>query len=212
MAPKMSNATMASQPVSIRAEMSLADAQTCRFIANAIVQQGGPFFFTDQKQTVGSPLLERLFAIPGVANVLITENVVTVCKESSAIWSDMKASIGAAIRAQVQSGMPALSAILANTDATGRSDEALHTIIQALLDQEINRSIANHGGKISIVNIAQGKLYITMSGGCQGCASSQVTLRQGFEVMVKRVAPEIIEIIDTTDHAAGEIPFYPKHE
>jgi Fe-S cluster biogenesis protein NfuA len=47
-----------------------------------------------------------------------------------------------------------------------------------------------------------------MSGGCQGCASSQMTLRQGFEVMVKRVAPEIVEIVDATDHAAGKQPFY----
>ena len=212
MAPKMSNATMVSQPVSIRAETSVADAQTCRFIVNSCVQQGGPFFFTDRKQATGSPFVERLFAIPGVANVLIAENIVTVCKETSAIWPDMKASIGAAIRAQVQSGMPAVSTIQTNTDATGRSDEALHTVIQALLDQEINGSIADHGGKISIANIAQGKLYITMSGGCQGCASSQVTLRQGFEVRVKKVAPEIIEVIDTTDHAAGSKPFYPKHE
>jgi len=47
-----------------------------------------------------------------------------------------------------------------------------------------------------------------MSGGCQGCAASSVTLRQGFEVMVRRVAPEIVDIVDTTDHAAGEKPFY----
>ncbi len=51
-----------------------------------------------------------------------------------------------------------------------------------------------------------------MSGGCQGCASSQVMLMQGFEVMVKRVAPEIEEIVDATDHAAGKQPFYSRHE
>jgi Fe-S cluster biogenesis protein NfuA len=78
--------------------------------------------------------------------------------------------------------------------------------------KEVNRSIANHGGKISIVEVRQGKLFITMSAGCQGCASSQVTLRQEFEVMLKRVAPEIEEIVDTTNHAAGKQPFYPRHE
>jgi pterin-4a-carbinolamine dehydratase len=53
-----------------------------------------------------------------------------------------------------------------------------------------------------------GNLFIVMSGGCQGCAASSVTLRHGFEVMVRRVAPEIVDIVDTTDHAAGEKPFY----
>jgi Fe-S cluster biogenesis protein NfuA len=94
----------------------------------------------------------------------------------------------------------------------GRSDAELNTAIQDLLDKQVNRSIANHGGKISIVEVRQGKLFITMSGGCQGCASSQVTLRQGLEVMLKRVAPEIEEIVDTTNHAAGTQPFYPRHE
>ena len=47
-----------------------------------------------------------------------------------------------------------------------------------------------------------------MSGGCQGCAASELTLRHGFEIMARRVAPEIVDIIDTTDHAAGKKPFY----
>jgi len=99
-----------------------------------------------------------------------------------------------------------------HTGTQGRSDAELHAAVQELLDKEFNRSIANHGGKISIVDVRQGKLFITMSGGCQGCASSQVTLRQGFEVMLKGVAPEIEEIGDATDHAAGTQPFYPRHE
>jgi Fe-S cluster biogenesis protein NfuA len=208
----MSNIAQVSQPVSIRAEISVADADTCRFIVSASVHPGGPFLFANQKQTVGSPLGERLFAIPGVATVLVAENIVTVGKTSTALWSDMKAAIGAAIRTQVQSAVPAILETYVFTENEARPDHELHAIIQELLDQDINRSIASHGGKISIANINQGKLYITMSGGCQGCASSQVTLRQGFEVMVKKIAPEIIEIIDTTDHAAGKKPFYPKHE
>ena len=71
----------------------------------------------------------------------------------------------------------------------------------------MNRSIASHGGKISIVDIRHGNLFIAMSGGCQGCAASSVTLRQGFEVMVQG-GTEIVDIVDTTDHAAGEKPFY----
>ncbi len=77
-----------------------------------------------------------------------------------------------------------------------------------LLDRETNPSIASHGGKISIVELKDRNLYIEMSGGCQGCAASQVTLRQGFELMVRRVAPEVVDIIDATDHASGTNPFY----
>jgi Fe-S cluster biogenesis protein NfuA len=80
--------------------------------------------------------------------------------------------------------------------------------IQELLDGEVNRGIAGHGGRISLVDYQDGKLRIAMSGGCQGCASSQVTLRQGVEIMVRNVAPEVVEIVDATDHAAGKTPYY----
>ena len=201
-----------SMPLSIRAETSLADPDTCKFIVSRPLHPGGPFFFGNKERATGSPLAVRLLALPGVANVLIAENVLTLCKEPIAAWSGLKAAIGMAIRTQLMTGVPAILEMYVYTGTTGRSDAELHTAIQELLDKEVNRSIANHGGKISIVEVRQGKLFITMSGGCQGCASSQVTLRQGFEVMLKRVAPEIEEIVDTTNHAAGKQPFYPRNE
>jgi Fe-S cluster biogenesis protein NfuA len=209
----MSDALLVDLPVSIRAEISLADPDTCKFIVSRTLHPGGPFFFGNKERAAGSPLGERLFALPGVANVLIAESVVTICKEPIASWSGLKAAIGTAIRTQLLTGVPAILEMhVVHTSTQGRSDAELTTAIQELLDKEVNRSIANHGGKISIVDVRQRKLFITMSGGCQGCASSQVTLRQGFEVMLKRVAPEIEEIVDATDHAAGKRPFYPRHE
>ncbi len=201
-----------SMPVSIRAETSLIDLDTCNFIVSRPLHPGGPFFFGNKERAAGSPLGERLFALPGVANVLIAENVVTLCKEPTTSWSGLKAAIGTVIRTQLLSGVPAILEMHAHSGTQGRPDAELHTVVQELLDKQVNKSIANHGGKISIVEVRQGKLFIAMSGGCQGCASSQVTLRQGFEVMLKRVAPEIEEIVDTTNHVAGKQPFYPRPE
>ena len=206
------NLTLVEQPISIRAETSLADPDTCKFTVSRSLHPGGPFFFGNQDRAAGSPLVERLFALAGVANVLIVENVVTIGKESGVSWSGLKAAIGTAIRTQLLTGVPAILEMAAYASTQGRSDAELGVVVQQLLDKEVNRSIANHGGKISLVEVREGKLFITMSGGCQGCASSQVTLRQGFEVMVKRVAPEIEEIVDATNHAAGKQPFYPRHE
>ena len=202
--------TLVEQPISIRAETSLADPDTCKFTVSRSLHPGGPFFFGNQERAAGSPLGERLFALPGVANVLIAENVVTIGKEPGTSWPGLKAAIGTAIRTQLLTGVPAILEMAACASTQGRSDAELGVVVQQLLDQEVNRSIANHGGKISLVDIREGKLFISMSGGCQGCASSQVTLRQGFEVMVKRVAPEIVEIVDATDHTAGKQPFYPR--
>lgn len=204
------NPTLVEQPVSIRAETSLADPDTCKFTVSRSLHPGGPFFFGNKDRAAGSPLVEQLFALSGVANVLIAESVVTIGKEPEASWLGLKSAIGTAIRMQLFTGVPAILEMAACASTQGRSDAELGVVVQQLLDKEVNRSIANHGGKISLVEVREGKLFITMSGGCQGCASSQVTLRQGFEVMVKRVAPEIVEIVDATNHAAGKQPFYPR--
>ena len=204
------NLALVGQPISIRAEILLGDPDTCKFTVSRSLHPGGPFFFRNKDRAAGSPLGERLFALSGVTNVLIAESVVTIGKEPGASWSSLKGAIGTAIRTQLLSGVPAILEMAAYANTQSRSDAELGVVVQQLLDKEVNRSIANHGGKISLVDIREGKLFISMSGGCQGCASSQVTLRQGFEVMVKRVAPEIEEIVDATDHAAGKQPFYPR--
>ena len=181
------NLALVGQPISIRAEILLGDPDTCKFTVSRSLHPGGPFFFRNKDRAAGSPLGKRLFALSGVTNVLIAESVVTIGKEPGASWSSLKGAIGTAIRTQLLSGVPAILEMAAYANTQSRSDAELGVVVQQLLDKEVNRSIANHGGKISLVDIREGKLFISMSGGCQGCASSQVTLRQGFEVMVKRV-------------------------
>jgi Fe-S cluster biogenesis protein NfuA len=210
---KMSNtsalhATQVQAPISIKAETAIADPDTCKFTVSTIVQAGGPFFFADQAQAASAPLAATLFELPGVASVLIADNTVSVSKSADTSWQTLKSAIGAAIRAQLLSGLPAVLATAVTAQAQGRSSEIVRGIVQDILDREVNRSIASHGGEISIVDLREGQLYVRMSGGCQGCASSEATLKQGFEVMVKRAAPEITEIIDVTDHQSGQKPYY----
>jgi Fe/S biogenesis protein NfuA len=77
-----------------------------------------------------------------------------------------------------------------------------------LLEQHINPSIAAHGGRADLDRVEDGVAYLRLSGGCQGCGMAAVTLRQGIEVAVMEAIPEITEIVDVTDHAAGANPYY----
>lgn len=80
--------------------------------------------------------------------------------------------------------------------------------VQLVLDELINPRIAAHGGAVELVDVTDDTLYVRMSGGCQGCSASAATLRMGVERMVKDEVPEIREVIDLTDHNAGENPYY----
>lgn len=80
--------------------------------------------------------------------------------------------------------------------------------LQHLLDERVNPAIAAHGGAISLVSVEAGTAHIRFEGRCIGCAMADVTLRQGVEVMVKTAVPEIIDVVDTTDHTQGTDPYF----
>ena len=80
--------------------------------------------------------------------------------------------------------------------------------IQQLIDERINPAVASHGGQIDLLDVTDDSIYIHMGGGCQGCGMANVTLKHGIEGMIQEHFPEIKNIIDTTDHASGENPYY----
>lgn len=81
--------------------------------------------------------------------------------------------------------------------------------VAQLLEQSINPALASHGGYAQLVGVDDdNNVYITMGGGCQGCSASAMTLADGIRRSIKEAIPEVVEIIDATDHAAGENPFY----
>jgi Fe/S biogenesis protein NfuA len=80
--------------------------------------------------------------------------------------------------------------------------------VQEVIDELINPQIAMHGGAVEVVDVADDTVYVRMSGGCQGCAASAATLRQGVERMIREELPQVREIVDLTDHNAGANPYY----
>ncbi len=82
--------------------------------------------------------------------------------------------------------------------------------VVSVLEEAVNPSIASHGGRADLLALdtEQGIAYLRLSGGCQGCAMSQMTLKQGIETTLLEEVPELTRVIDVTDHGGGENPFY----
>ncbi len=80
--------------------------------------------------------------------------------------------------------------------------------VRQLLAEAINPSLASHGGYAELVGVEDTTVFLTMGGGCQGCAMSAATLREGIQVAIKEAIPEVTDIVDATDHDAGDNPFY----
>jgi len=87
-------------------------------------------------------------------------------------------------------------------------DDPLAVEIQALIDSQINPGVASHGGFVELLDVKDSKVFVRMGGGCQGCGMASVTLKQGVEVLIRQNFPQISDVVDTTDHAGGDNPYY----
>jgi len=84
----------------------------------------------------------------------------------------------------------------------------LKTKVQELIDSSINPAVAGHGGFVELLDVKDNTVYLQMGGGCQGCGAADITLKAGIERLIKEEIPEITEVLDATDHAAGSNPYY----
>lgn len=99
---------------------------------------------------------------------------------------------------QVHDAMPATAEL---------TSELAQRIID-VLETQVNPSIAMHGGRADLVGVDQLTAYLQLSGGCQGCGLARVTLSQGIEVALREAVPELVSIVDVTDHASGTDPYF----
>ncbi|MCB9092170.1 MAG: NifU family protein [Halobacteriovoraceae bacterium] len=79
--------------------------------------------------------------------------------------------------------------------------------VEKIFDLQIRPVLAQHGGNVEIIDIDNNKLFVKLTGGCQGCAASRATLKQGIEKIILQKFPELEEVVDLTDHQSGENPY-----
>jgi len=193
--------------IRIRAESSPADPHSMRFVLDRDVQDGACAIFPDVAAAQGTPLAEALFAIVGVKMVDVSGAVVAVVKTDDSNWGDLKRPVADALRHSLAHSSAPLGQG-AQAFGQNRTDAEIHLAVQEVLDLQANPAIASHGGHVSVTDVQNGVVSMLMSDGCQGCAASAATLRGGVETMIRAAVPEVFDIIDVTDHGAGETPYY----
>lgn len=99
-----------------------------------------------------------------------------------------------------------------NKPSSFRNSEALQGTMEEkvhqIMEMELNPALASHGGWVNLVKVEDNKVYVTLAGGCQGCAMANMTIKNGIEAKLKELIPEVEEVIDVTDHTAGGHPHY----
>ena len=195
---------MENQEITIKGDPT-SNPATCRFTVDRSVYSGGSAYFGNRDSAALSPLALKVFEVPEVESILIVENTVTVTKSGFEPWPAIGKRIGAKIREHIATGRPAV------TEEYARAlppEPEIRKKVQHLLDREINPAVGMHGGWVELIDVKKNAIYLRLGGGCQGCGAADATLRQGIEKSIRETIPEVGEILDTTDHAAGRNPYY----
>lgn len=186
--------------IQIRADVDTNDIAICRFTVDRPVHEGSEAF-SSKEEAKGNRLAEKLFNIPGIRRVELSDNVVTLTKEGADPWNSIGKRIGGAIRGFLQ---PRPEVAAGDT----LPSEEVRERVQKLLDEEINPNLATHGGFVELLDVESNNIYVRMGGGCQGCGAADMTMKMGIERMIRDQIPQIEEVLDVTDHAAGTNPYY----
>jgi Fe-S cluster biogenesis protein NfuA len=195
---------MTDSRVKITAEPSL-DPDVCAFKLDRPVYSGRSVNCRRREAAAGAPLLEALVDVEGVREVYVSDDCITVARSGDENWRELGPRIGATIREVMQS---ARVPIPVDFQVQGRTDDELSRGVEEILATRINPAIAAHGGHVELDGIEDGAVHIRMSGGCQGCGAANITLKNGIEKTLRSVFPEIKAVVDVSDHAAGENPYY----
>jgi Fe-S cluster biogenesis protein NfuA len=191
--------------VRIIATPSMMNPEQCTFQSSEALFPGGSAYFAGRSESHGSPLIDRLFDIEGVSDLLVNNDVVRVSLSGDTDWEFKIPLVGTAIRDALASGQPLISEAVAESMLP---PEEIRRRVQQVLDTIINPAVAAHGGVVTLLDVANNAVFLEFGGGCQGCGMVSVTLKYGVERTIREEVPEVGEILDTTDHAAGRNPYY----
>lgn len=195
---------MTENKITITGEPTL-DPGVCRFIVDRPLFEGGTVTCRSAEMAESSPLLKALFAIEGISEVMVSGNALTIAKATLDPWPVMGKKIGAVIREQINSGQRLIDPDIRKKTPT---EDEIRRKIEQLFAEEINPAISSHGGFVELHDVEGTVVYLRLGGGCQGCSSANATLKMGIEQAIREQIPEVTEVLDVTDHAAGINPYY----
>ena len=196
--------TATKNPVMLYTEQT-PNPETLKYVLNVKLMDGLADFRTKESAEEWSPLATALFDLPYVKGVYINSNYVTITKEFNFPWEDIMLRLKEFIKSYVEAGKEVIKdgyiAAMEKQDTearsieyTGENAELVQKIID-LIDKYVKPAVEMDGGNIVFKSFNQGTVEVILQGACSGCPSSSVTLKAGIEGMLKRMVPEVKEVV-----------------
>lgn len=196
--------TLAKSPVMLYTEQT-PNPETLKFVLNRILYKGIADFKQAHQAFDWSPFASALFEFPFVKGVYMCNNFVTITKEGAVEWNDIMLELKEYIKSWIADDKPIIAEGYQaymdqqekdnSTIQYSEADAELVKRIKELIETYVKPAVEMDGGNIEFKAFDQGTVYVIMQGSCSGCPSSTVTLKAGIEGMLKRMIPEVKEVV-----------------
>ncbi len=186
--------------VSIYTEMT-PNPETMKFVANKLLYPGKSIDFPDESAAGPSPLAKELFAFPFIRSVFIASNFVTLSKTVETNWDDVIPSVRQFLKEYLEEGRVVINedqvVVPKDSNIASADDTDVVVRIKELLENYVKPAVEMDGGAISFKGFDNntGTVKLMLQGSCSGCPSSMITLKTGIEGMMKRMIPEVKEVV-----------------
>ncbi|HEY8398744.1 MAG TPA: NifU family protein [Flavihumibacter sp.] len=186
--------------ISIYTEMT-PNPETMKFVANKLLYPGRSIDLPDMESAKASPLAVELFGFPFIKSVFIASNFVTLTKTPETEWSDVIPSIRQFLKDYLEEGKVVVNEdeVIAlkpqGSNEVSADDDDVVKRIKELLENYVKPAVEMDGGAIQFKSYHDGVVNLMMQGSCSGCPSSMITLKAGIEGMMKRMIPEVKEVV-----------------
>jgi Fe-S cluster biogenesis protein NfuA len=187
--------------VSIYTEMT-PNPETMKFVANKLLYPGKSLDVAEEALATASPLAKELFSFPFIKSVFIASNFVTLTKTNDTEdWQDVIPTIKTFLKEYLEAG-----GVVVNDDEVAKMKQEATNVVSAddddvvkrvkeLLENYVKPAVEMDGGAIQFKSYKEGIVNLMLQGSCSGCPSSMVTLKAGIEGMMKRMIPEVKEVV-----------------
>lgn len=185
--------------VSIYTEMT-PNPETMKFVANKLLYPGKSIDFPEAALATPSPLAQELFTFPFVNGVFIASNFITITKSPEALWEEIIPTMRQFLKQYLEEGKVVIDEALVPEKIEEEkeytdTDKDVVTRIKEMLENYVKPAVEMDGGAISFRGYQDGVVTLMLQGSCSGCPSSMVTLKSGIEGMMKRMIPEVKEVV-----------------
>jgi NFU1 iron-sulfur cluster scaffold homolog, mitochondrial len=192
-------------PITIYTEQT-PNPSAMKYVANIPLVEGDGIEFSSIKECGNSPFALWLFGFPFVKSVFIANNFITITKHDFSDWFEINLELREQIQQYLAAQKPIFSKAVFTKDnvqvekiSSVNPREVAYTeteikIIETL-DEYIKPAVENDGGMISFKSFVEGKVTVQLQGSCSGCPSSTITLKAGIETLLKRLIPEVEEVV-----------------